>query len=112
MVGLAGLVGIGALVAAGVRGAILIGILATTAVCWVAGLSAPPAEFFAVPRLPTETLWPWLLEHLEILDEAFGLRPQSGEKPFIRLAALELLEHFPKVPQRYLQPLMWLATGT
>ncbi len=57
-------------------------------------------------------LWVYCAEHLELIDEALGLSPQSGDKPLITMAALEILERFPKVPRRYLMPLMGLATGS
>lgn len=57
-------------------------------------------------------LWIYCAEHLDLIDEALGLTPQSGDKPLITMAALEILERFPKVPKRYLMPLMGLAAGS
>lgn len=57
-------------------------------------------------------VWTVLCSRFAQLDEAFGLTPQSGAKPYDVRVALDLLDRFPKVPRRYRQPLMLLATGT
>lgn len=54
---LAGLLLAAALLARGVRGALLITILAIAAVAWLAGLAPAPEAFFSLPRLPEETLF-------------------------------------------------------
>jgi len=53
---LVGIAVIGALLARGVRGAVLIGIAALTAAAWGLGLAAPPETFASWPNLPRETL--------------------------------------------------------
>ena len=55
LLALAGLIAMAVLLAARVKGAILIGILGVTVVCWLAGVSAPPEKIFALPHLPEET---------------------------------------------------------
>ncbi len=55
LLALAGLILIAALLAADVKGAILIGILAITAASWAAGTSAPPERLVTLPALPEET---------------------------------------------------------
>ena len=57
-------------------------------------------------------LWQYCAENLDLIDEALGMRPQSSEWPLYRMAAIEALQVFPKVPKRYLGILMDLATGT
>ena len=52
---LAGMIVIGALVARGWRGAILVGILAITSVCWGFEITPRPEQLFAWPTLPRET---------------------------------------------------------
>jgi AGZA family xanthine/uracil permease-like MFS transporter len=56
LLSLAGLIVISVLLAARVRGAILIGILAVTVVCWILGLTPWPEQLLTVPHLPAETL--------------------------------------------------------
>ncbi len=55
MLAFGGLILIAVLLAAKVKGAILIGILAVTAICWTFGFSAPPEKLFTLPSLPQET---------------------------------------------------------
>lgn len=57
LLSLAGLVVIAVLMAARVKGAILIGILGVTVACWVLGLTPWPEQLVTVPHLPTETLF-------------------------------------------------------
>lgn len=54
---------------------------------------------------------PLICAHFNLIDEAFGLRPQSGSSPANLQVAVDLLGALPKVPQRYLLPLMTLASG-
>lgn len=56
--------------------------------------------------------WMVLCDRLELLDEAFGLKPRSGAQALSVRPALDLLAQFPKVPRRYQQPLMMLASGS
>lgn len=65
-----------------------------------------------VESITFDDFWIYCAERLPLIDEALGLRPQSGDRPLVPMAALEVLERFPKVPQRYLMPLMDLATGS
>jgi hypothetical protein len=58
------------------------------------------------------TVWTVLCGRFGLFDEAFGLVPQSGAKPYDVRVALDLLDRFPKVPRRYRRALMLLATGT
>ncbi len=55
LLALAGLVLTAALIAARVRGGILLGILGVTVVAWLTGLAQAPATFVSLPRLPQET---------------------------------------------------------
>jgi len=57
LVALAGFVLTAALVVAGVKGGLLIGILAVTVVCWLTGLATAPEAFATLPHLPRETLF-------------------------------------------------------
>jgi adenine/guanine/hypoxanthine permease len=55
LLALCGLLVITALLSRGVRGAILIGILAVTGASWALGLATLPEQFVTLPALPTET---------------------------------------------------------
>ncbi len=55
LLSIAGLMLIAVLLAMELKGAILIGIVAVTLVCWLAGISAPPEKFLTLPSLPEET---------------------------------------------------------
>lgn len=57
LLALAGLVVMTVLMARKVKGAILIGILGVTVVCWLSGFSPRPEQFFTIPHLPEETLF-------------------------------------------------------
>lgn len=52
-----GLILIAALLAAKVRGGILIGVLLITLICWLSGISPPPETLMTMPSLPQETLF-------------------------------------------------------
>ncbi|MEG3152194.1 DUF4132 domain-containing protein [Sphingomonas sp. ZT3P38] len=56
--------------------------------------------------------WTALCDRFDLLDEAFGLKPRSETRAFAVRSALDLLALFPKVPRRYQQPLMLLASGS
>lgn len=56
LLSLIGLALIGVLLARGVTGAIMIGIIAVTAVSWILGVSPLPDSVFTLPSLPKETL--------------------------------------------------------
>ena len=86
---------------------------------WVEMGGRPPvAEYLEMSwgELPAgldrSLLWPLVAESLELIDEALGMRPQSGKTPLSASRALDLLALLPKVPHRYLLPLMTLATGS
>ncbi len=66
---LLGIVIIAALLALRVKGAVLVGILAITLICWITGLSPAPARFVDTPRLPTETLF--ALDFSQLLNASF-----------------------------------------
>jgi hypothetical protein len=72
-------------------------------------LSASWYQTFVEQDLP---FWTALCDRFELLDEAFGLKPRSDNRNFMVRAALDLLALFPKVPRRYQQPLMLLASGS
>ena len=55
LLALAGLLVIAVLLAVRVRGAILIGILVVTLVCWFSGITPAPKQVLTLPALPTET---------------------------------------------------------
>lgn len=55
LLALAGLMVTGALMAAGVRGALLLGILSTTALAWLTSTTEVPSHFVSLPHLPRET---------------------------------------------------------
>ncbi len=61
---LVGIVLIAALLAARRKGAILIGILALTAIAWIAGLAAMPRSWIELPSLPRETMVAFDFSHL------------------------------------------------
>ncbi|ROR32657.1 NCS2 family permease [Inmirania thermothiophila] len=56
LLALAGVLLMGALLARGVRGAVLIGIVVLTLAAWAAGLAPAPQRLVAPPALPRETL--------------------------------------------------------
>ncbi len=57
LLSLLGLVGISVMVAAKVKGAILIGIAAITILAWTLGLAPAPEGIFSLPSLPETTFW-------------------------------------------------------
>jgi hypothetical protein len=59
--------------------------------------------------IPTAQLY--FLDHLDLMEEALGLRPRSGDGELSDKAALQLLAWLPKVPERLLRPLLDLALG-
>jgi len=61
-------------------------------------------------NIPPDALWPYLAQHFDVIDEAFGLKPQSGVK-LSRLAAIGVLYRLPKPPARYFRQLLETATG-
>ncbi len=69
-------------------------------------------------RWEPEAVWPYFVEHLEIVEEALELRPSQDEKDMIWLRpkrqtnALAVLEAFPRMPAG-LQPRLWqIALGS
>lgn len=63
----------------------------------------------ALQALPQEAVWPWLVENMDILDEAIGLKPT--EKPIPTERALEVLAMLPVLPQRYFAKLLDIAVA-
>jgi hypothetical protein len=61
--------------------------------------------------LDCPTLSFYFLEHLDLIEEALGVRPKSGEHELAEKAALNLLAGLPKIPERLLRPLLDLALG-
>lgn len=51
-------------------------------------------------------------EHLDLLEEALGLRPRSGDRELVADRAVKLLGELPKVPEQFLKPLLDLAVGS
>jgi len=60
---------------------------------------------------PSHALWPYIAENLDVLDEAFGLRPQQNVK-LSRTEAISMLTVLPKPPLRYFGSLLEAATGS
>lgn len=56
LLALAGLALIGVLLARGLKGSILLGIVAVTLASWLLGTQGLPERFFSIPHLPEETL--------------------------------------------------------
>lgn len=54
-------------------------------------------------------VWPLLWQHMADLDQALGLVPQSANEERRLLPGLQLLELFPKLPERYRARLLHLA---
>jgi len=61
-------------------------------------------------NVPTNALWPYLAQNLDVIDEAFGLKPQRGVK-LSRVGAIRVLYRLPKPPARYFGQLLEAATG-
>src|SRR5262249_38645465 len=66
----------------------------------------------AYADLDCPTLAFYFLEHLDLIEEALGVRPKSGEQELSEKAALQLLGWLPKIPERLLRPLLDLALGS
>lgn len=58
-----------------------------------------------------DTLWPYLLQHIGLLDEALGIAPASSKDGLSETAALDLLRQFPVPPARYRSALLDRAIG-
>ncbi|PWD51614.1 hypothetical protein C8046_14130 [Serinibacter arcticus] len=61
-----------------------------------------------------EHLWPYFAERLELLEEGLGLRPTAGGRTSSSPSpgpTLDVLEAFPRVPQRFVARLTELALG-
>lgn len=58
-----------------------------------------------------DMLWPYLLQHIGLLDEALGIAPASSKDGLSEAAALELLRQFPVPPARYRSALLDRAIG-
>ena len=66
----------------------------------------------SIETIEPDRLWPLVAQHFDYIEEALGFQPQSGSQPMNVGPALELLAVLPKVPQRFLRPLMAVATST
>jgi hypothetical protein len=86
----------------------------------LAELGPPPADgpmrdalhyagYYADLDCPTLAFY--FLEHLDLIEEALGIRPKSGEHELSEKGALRLLAWLPKVPATLLWPLLELALG-
>ena len=64
----------------------------------------------AFDQLPGDAVWPYLVENLDVFDEALGVKPQGPIK-LERPAAIRLLALLPATPARYFAPLLEAATG-
>ncbi|MEM7250686.1 MAG: DUF4132 domain-containing protein [Pseudomonadota bacterium] len=60
--------------------------------------------------IPNHALWPYLAQNLDVIDEAFGLKPLRGVT-LSRVAAIRTLTRLPKPPARYFGKLLEVATG-
>lgn len=60
--------------------------------------------------LPADAVWPYLAENFETLDRAFGIGVKFGV-PYDPVLALSCLATMPKMPMRYLAPVLDFATG-
>jgi len=60
--------------------------------------------------VPPHAAWPYLAENLDVFDEAFGLKPETGVK-LNRAAAIRVLTLLPATPARFFAPLLEAATG-
>ena len=65
----------------------------------------------AYADLDCPTLAVYYVEHLDLIEEALGLRPKSGEQELSEKAALQLLAWLPRIPATLLHPLLNLALG-
>ncbi|WP_447756173.1 DUF4132 domain-containing protein [Sphingopyxis fribergensis] len=63
----------------------------------------------ALKGLSGDAVWPWIAGHIDILDEALGLKP--SEKPIPIDRGLEALELLPRMPQRYFAKLLDIAVS-
>ena len=61
-------------------------------------------------NVPHDALWPYLAQNFDVIDEAFGLKPQKGVK-LSRVGAIRTLSRLPKPPARYFGQLLEAATG-
>ena len=61
-------------------------------------------------EFPQASLWPYIAENLDVIDEAFGLKAQQGGV-LDRAAAIRMLNRLPKPPARYFGQLLEAATG-
>ncbi len=71
------------------------------------------AEYSYLPTrtdVPDEAFWPYVASNFEIIDEAFGMRPQGINK-LSRTSAIRVLHRLPQAPARYFGALLEAATG-
>ena len=62
-------------------------------------------------ELDCPTMHLYFLNHIELIEEALGMRAKSGELALQEKAALQVLASLPQVPERLLRPLLDLALG-
>ncbi|MET0043754.1 MAG: DUF4132 domain-containing protein, partial [Candidatus Thiodiazotropha sp. 6PLUC3] len=61
-------------------------------------------------NVPSDAVWPYLAQSFDVIDEAFGLKPQTDIK-LSRVGAIKVLYRLPKTPSRYFGQLLEAATG-
>lgn len=77
-------------------------------------LSRMPEGFqrMNLTHYPQRMVWPYIASHLDILDRAFGLAEPFWFEPRLeRSKAVEVLGLLPKLPARYAEVLVEVATG-
>ena len=57
------------------------------------------------------TLQYHILEHLDVFEESFGVRPKAANDTIDEIAAMRLLGRLDKIPDRLLSPLLAIALG-
>lgn len=71
--------------------------------------SSGRSHIAALQALPQDAVWPWLVENMDVLDEAMGLKPAARPIPLDR--ALDVLALLPCLPQRYYAKLLDIAVA-
>ncbi|MEO1307623.1 MAG: HEAT repeat domain-containing protein, partial [Pseudomonadota bacterium] len=61
--------------------------------------------------LPAGALWPYVAEHLDVLDSAFGMGGSGDNIAMDPVRALACLAQMPAPPLRYFGPILEIATG-
>lgn len=60
---------------------------------------------------PADSLWPYFLRHLDMIDACLGLAPAPQGVELAETSALDILGRFPVTPARYTQALLDRAVG-